>query len=192
MKNSNVTLKGELTAFLAFWLIRFVLSHAKEVIKPKTFVIAALMASRQQISLAPTVFCYIYHRLGKATCYPDNPSRANTIFTNHYVIGWLAELFPCLYHHRQDSDCPGDLSTLVCYAGLLGRELSLPQARHVFRDVRYLSLRASSYGEDSHNGRDVIDMGLLDEDLKFLLSIRSAVLPVRVGAELILEPYYPN
>ncbi|KAJ8431210.1 hypothetical protein Cgig2_020321 [Carnegiea gigantea] len=35
-------------------------------------------------------------------------------------------------------------------------------------------------------------MGLPEEDSKFLLSTRSAVLPVRVGAELLLEPYYPN
>ena len=42
----------------------------------------------------------------------------------------------------------------------------------------------------------MIDMGLSDGDgdgdSKFLLSIRSAVLPIRVGAELLLEPYYPN
>jgi len=35
-------------------------------------------------------------------------------------------------------------------------------------------------------------MGLPNEDCKFLLSIRSSVFPIRVGAELILEPYYPN
>ncbi|KAJ8425999.1 hypothetical protein Cgig2_006249 [Carnegiea gigantea] len=35
-------------------------------------------------------------------------------------------------------------------------------------------------------------MGLPEEDSKFLISIRSTVLPVRVWAELILEPYYPN
>ena len=35
-------------------------------------------------------------------------------------------------------------------------------------------------------------MKLSDEDLKFLLSIRSSVLPIRVGSELLLEPYHPN
>ncbi|KAJ8424535.1 hypothetical protein Cgig2_025752 [Carnegiea gigantea] len=59
-------------------------------------------------------------------------------------------------------------------------------------DGRYLSLRPSSYREDSRNRRDVIDMGLPEEDSKFLLSIWSAVLPIRVGAKLLLEPYYPN
>ncbi|KAJ8424439.1 hypothetical protein Cgig2_003897 [Carnegiea gigantea] len=153
---------------------------------------ATLMASGQRISLAPAVLGYIYHGLGDAASNPDYPGKANIIFPIHYVVGWLAELFPCLYRRRPNSDCPNDLPTLVCYAGLLGRKLSLPQARHIFRDGRYLSLRASSYREDSRNGRDVIDMGLPEEDSKFLLSIRSAVHPVRVGAELILEPYYPN
>ncbi|KAJ8425399.1 hypothetical protein Cgig2_033079 [Carnegiea gigantea] len=35
-------------------------------------------------------------------------------------------------------------------------------------------------------------MGLLDEDFKFLLSIWSSVLPISVGAKLLLEAYYPN
>jgi len=35
-------------------------------------------------------------------------------------------------------------------------------------------------------------MKLSDEDFKFLLSIRSSVLPIRIGSELLLEPYYPN
>ncbi|KAJ8438098.1 hypothetical protein Cgig2_015355 [Carnegiea gigantea] len=50
-------------------------------------------------------------------------------------------------------------------------------ARHVFRDGRYISLIASFHCEDSRNDRDVIDMGLPDEDFKFLLSIWSSVLP---------------
>ena len=150
------------------------------------------MASGQRVSLAPAVLGYIYHGLGDAASNSNYSDKANTIFPIHYVIGWLAELFSCLYHHRLDSDCPDDFPTLFCYAGLLGSKLSLPQARHIFWDGRYLSLRASSYRKDSSNGRDVIDMGLPEEDSKFLLSIRSAVLPVCVGAKLILEPYYPN
>ncbi|KAJ8422774.1 hypothetical protein Cgig2_014322 [Carnegiea gigantea] len=102
---------------------------------------AALMASGQRISLAPTVLGYIYHGLGDAISDPDLPSKANTIFPRHYVIGWLAELFPCLYRRRPDSVCPGDFPNLVRYGGLLGSKLSLPQARDIFRDGRYLSLR---------------------------------------------------
>jgi len=192
MADLNVTAEGELVAFLAFWLSRFILPHDKEVIRPETFVMASLMASGQRVSLTPTVLGYIYHGLGDAASNPDYPGKANTIFPIHYIIGWLAELFRCFDRRRPDSDCPDDFPTLVCYAGLFGSKLSLPQARHIFRDGRYLSLRASSYRENSRNGQEVIDMGLPEEDSKFLSFIRSAVLPVRVGAELILELYYPN
>ncbi|KAJ8435463.1 hypothetical protein Cgig2_021096 [Carnegiea gigantea] len=134
---------------------------------------ATLMASGRRISLAQMVLGYIYHGLGEAASHPDHPGKANVIFPSHYVIGWLGGLFPYLSCHRPDSDCPSDFPTLVHYARLLGSKFTIPQARHIFRDGRYLSLRASSYREDSHNGRDVIDMGLSNEDFKFLLSIRA-------------------
>ncbi|KAJ8422646.1 LOW QUALITY PROTEIN: hypothetical protein Cgig2_030325 [Carnegiea gigantea] len=101
-----------------------------------------------------------------------------------------AELFSHLYRCLFDSNYCSDFSSLVCYAGFLGSKLSLPLARHIFWDVRYVSLRASSYREDSHN--NVIDMGLPNGDLKFLLSIQSSIRHVHVGSELLLEPYYPN
>ncbi|KAJ8422719.1 hypothetical protein Cgig2_008304 [Carnegiea gigantea] len=135
------------------------LTHGKEVIRLETYVMATLMASRSQISLAPMVLGYVYHSVGDTASYPDHLGKANAIFPSHSVIGWLAELFPCIYRRRLDSNCPGDFPTFVHYVRLLGSKLSLHQARHVFRDGRYLSLRASSYHEDSRNGRDVIDMG---------------------------------
>ncbi|KAJ8431209.1 hypothetical protein Cgig2_020320 [Carnegiea gigantea] len=150
--DSNVTAEGELAAFLALWLSRFVLPHGKEVIRPKTFVMAALMASGQRISLSPMVFGCIYHSLGEAASDPDHPGKANISFPSYYVIGWLAELFPCLYHRCPDSDYLGYFPTLLRYAGLLSNKLSLPQAKHIFKDGRYLSLRGSSYREDSCNG----------------------------------------
>ncbi|KAJ8430481.1 hypothetical protein Cgig2_021727 [Carnegiea gigantea] len=140
----------------------------------------------------PFVLGYMYHGLGESISYLDHPGKANTIFPSHYVISWLAKFFPYLYRRHPGSGCPNDFPSLVCYVGLLGNKLSLPQARHIFSDARYLSLRASSYYEDSHNGRDVIDIGIPDGDLKFLLSIQSSVLPVCIGSELLLEPYYPN
>ena len=86
---------------------------------------AALMASGQRASLAPIVLGYIYHSLGDATSNPNYPDKANTIFPIHNVIGWLAELFPCLLRRCPDSDCIYDFPTLVCYARLLGSKLSL-------------------------------------------------------------------
>ena len=47
MLRANVTVEAELTAFLVFWLSRFVIPHGKEVIRPETFVMTALMASWQ-------------------------------------------------------------------------------------------------------------------------------------------------
>ncbi|KAJ8428861.1 hypothetical protein Cgig2_010803 [Carnegiea gigantea] len=132
--------------------------------------------------LQHVVLGYIYHDLGEVVCHPDHPSKANIIFPNHYVIGWLAELFPSLYRRRLDGDCPSDFATNFHYH----------KCDTFFRDGRYLSLRPSSHHEDSHNGQDVIHMGLLDSDFKFLLSIRSSVLLVHIEAKLLLEPYYPN
>ncbi|KAJ8421646.1 hypothetical protein Cgig2_019219 [Carnegiea gigantea] len=172
MVDLNVTAEGEPATFLTFWLSRFVLPHGKEVISLETFVMAGLDGFWATNFLGPTALGYIYHGLRKAASHPDHPGKANTIFRIHYVIGWLAELFPFLYHRRPNSDCSGDFLALVYYAGLLGSKLSLPQARHVFRDGRYLSLSASSYCEDSCNGRDVVDMGLPGGDFKFLLTLR--------------------
>ena len=63
MTKLNVSNEVELAAFLSFWLSRFVLPYGKEIIRPKTFVMVALMASRQRVSLALTVLGYIYHGL---------------------------------------------------------------------------------------------------------------------------------
>ena len=59
----NVTAEGDLATFLTFWLSHFVLPLGKEVIRLETFVMPALMASGQRISLAPMVLRYIYHSL---------------------------------------------------------------------------------------------------------------------------------
>ncbi|KAJ8427245.1 hypothetical protein Cgig2_023911 [Carnegiea gigantea] len=143
MTTLNVIAEGELDAFLSFCLSHFVLPHA---------------------------IGYIYHGLEEAASHLDHAGKTNIGFTSHCAIGWLAKLFRCLYHCYPDSDRPWDFPSLVCYVGLLSSKLSLLQARHIFRDGRYLSLRASPYDEDSHNGRDVIDMRLPDRDFKFLLS----------------------
>ncbi|KAJ8435382.1 hypothetical protein Cgig2_029753 [Carnegiea gigantea] len=95
MTNLTVTTEGELAAFLAFWLSRFVLPYGKEVIWPETFFLS-----------------YMYHQLGEAASHPDHPGKANAIFPSHYVIGWLAELFPYLYRRRPDNNRPSDFPPL--------------------------------------------------------------------------------
>ncbi|KAJ8429287.1 LOW QUALITY PROTEIN: hypothetical protein Cgig2_016325 [Carnegiea gigantea] len=49
--------------------------------------------------------------------------------------------------------------------------LSLSQARHIFRDEQFAYLQASTFPEDSRTGRDLIDVGLLDDDFRTLRSL---------------------
>ncbi|KAJ8430923.1 LOW QUALITY PROTEIN: hypothetical protein Cgig2_033551 [Carnegiea gigantea] len=112
MANLNVIAEGELAAFLAFWLSRFVLPHGKE---GRSIYNGYLDGFWQRISLALIVLGYIYYGLGEATSHPNHPGKANTIFPSHYVM----ELFLSLYRCHLDSDCHGDFPSLVYYAGLL-------------------------------------------------------------------------
>ncbi|KAJ8430509.1 hypothetical protein Cgig2_010839 [Carnegiea gigantea] len=72
MENEIVPAKGELTAFLSFCFSQFVLPFGKEVIRLKKFVMAALMASVQQIYLALMVLGNIYLGLWEAASHPDH------------------------------------------------------------------------------------------------------------------------
>ncbi|KAJ8432850.1 hypothetical protein Cgig2_024538 [Carnegiea gigantea] len=148
MTDLNVIVECELAAFLAFCLSRPVLPHDKEVIRPEIFAMDTLMAFG-------------------AWLYLSRLRRGQQVIET--ILVKLIQFLPI--YDSLDSDCRSHFPTLVRFAGWLGRKLSLPQARHVFRDGRYLSLRASSYNEDSRNGRDVIDIGLPDEDFKFHLPI---------------------
>ena len=60
------------------------------------------------------------------------------------------------------------------------------------RDEQFAYLQANTSPEDSKSGRDLIHMGLLDDDFRHLLFIRSLLLPMLVASKRILEPYYPN
>ncbi|KAJ8429152.1 hypothetical protein Cgig2_010018 [Carnegiea gigantea] len=104
MTKLNVSNEVELAAFLSFWLSRFVLPYDNEIIRLETFVIAALMASGKQVSLASTVPGYIYQGLGEAASHPAYPGKAN---------------------------------------------LSLHKAKYIFRDERYVSIRAGKFREVS-------------------------------------------
>ncbi|KAJ8439281.1 hypothetical protein Cgig2_016829 [Carnegiea gigantea] len=192
MTISNVTREGELIAFITFWLSHFALPHGRYIIRPETFVMAALLAMGHRLSLAPTVLGYPYHGLGQAANHLGHPGEAGATLPIHYVIGWLVELFPCLYSHHPDRKCPKEYPILIRYAGDTHTSLSLSQARHMFRDQQFVYLRVNTFLEDSRTGRDLIDMGLSNDDFRYLLFIRSSVLPIRVASELILEPYYPN
>jgi len=184
----SVTNIGELAAFLAFWLSCFVLPYQNEVIRPETFVMASLMANGCKISLAPIVLGYIYHGLGQVASHPDHPGQAHPCFPIHYVVGWLADTFPALYSQRPDSECPISYPALIRYAGMSAKRFTLAQTRSIFRNGQSISFHGSTFLEQSPKGRDLIDMKLSDEDFKFLLSIRSSVLPIRIGLNYFWSP----
>ncbi|KAJ8427015.1 LOW QUALITY PROTEIN: hypothetical protein Cgig2_013333 [Carnegiea gigantea] len=169
----NVTREGELAAFIAFWLSHFVLPHGRDVIRLKTFMMAALLVEGQRFSLAPMVLGYIYHGLGQPTSHPAHPGEAGATLPIHYV----AELFPHWYSRHPDCKCPKEYPVLIHYAGYTHANFSLSQARHIFRDEQFAYLWASTFPEDSQNSRDRIDMGLSDDDFRYLLFIRSSVFP---------------
>ena len=68
-----ISKEGELAAFLAYWLSRFVFPSYNYIIRPETFHMACLMARGIRVSLAPAVLGYIYHSLGKIVTDPRGP-----------------------------------------------------------------------------------------------------------------------
>ncbi|XP_024177801.1 uncharacterized protein LOC112183675 [Rosa chinensis] len=187
----KISKQGRLAAFLAFWLSRFVLPSNSKKIRPETFYMASLMAQGIRVSLAPTVLGYVYHGLGEMATHSAGPGSSNSCLPIHYVIGWLGEYFPYLYSSRSDKEFPGGYPRLARYAGIQGRSLSITEARMVFRTNKSVVHRPISVACEK-------DRFLLDDDklpdvlFEVLVCMRSAVLPVRVGESLFLEPYYPN
>ena len=135
---------------MAFWLSRFVLPYRSKVIRPETFVVASLMAKGQRIYLAPTVLGYIYHGLGQVASHSDHPGRANPYFPIHYVVSWLAEMFPALYSQRPDSECPADYPVLMRYAGMSAKRHTLAQARSIFRNGQNPFLFGQAHFASNH------------------------------------------
>jgi hypothetical protein len=187
----KISKEGELAAFLAFWLSRFVLPSHCYKIRPETFYMACLMARGDKISLAPSVLGHIYHGLGEIITEPRGPGESRSCFPVHYVIGWLGEHFPCLYKSRADNEFPNNYPCLARYAGVEAKSLDITSARLIFRTNESVDYRPSPFIEQK--GYFLFDDGSLSEDKsELLICIRSSLLPVRLGDDLWLEPYYPN
>lgn len=187
----KISKEGELAAFLAFWLSRFVLPSHCYKIRPETFYMACLMARGDKISLAPSVLGYIYHGLGEIVTEPRGPGESRSCFPVHYVIGWLGEHFPCLYKGRADNEFPNNYPYLARYAGVEAKSLDITSARLIFRTDKSVNYRPSLFIEQK--GYFLFDDGSLSEDKsELLICIRSSLLPVRLDDDLWLEPYYPN
>ncbi|KAJ8441660.1 hypothetical protein Cgig2_019047 [Carnegiea gigantea] len=90
-----------------------------------------------------------------------------------------------LFNGKRSKDLPSSNSVRIHLPWLRA-------IRSISRNGRSISFRASAFWKQSPKGRDYVDMKLSDEDFKFLLSIRSFELPVRIGSELLTESYYPN
>ena len=107
------------------------------------------------------------------------------------MIGWLGEHFDCLYRRHADSEFPENYPQLKRYARIKAQYFSITRARLVFRIKESLEYRPSPFTESK--GYFLIDDGNLSEEhFDWLVCISSSLLPVRIGGELWLEPYYPN
>ncbi|CAB4308903.1 unnamed protein product [Prunus armeniaca] len=108
----NISREGQLAAFLAFWLSRFVLP-LDNAIRPECFYMASLMARGFRVSLAPAVLGLIYHALGTVVTHRKGPGLANAYLPIHYVIVWLGEHFPDLIDRWCDNDFPAHYPLLA-------------------------------------------------------------------------------
>ena len=152
---------------------------------------ACLMAHGSKVSLAPTVLGYIYHGLGEIVSCPRRPGFTYISMPVHYIVGWLGEHFPYLYRSRPDGDFPRGYPQLVRYAGIEPREVSISHARFIFRSDKSIIYRPTAFVEEK--GISLMDNeDLSDDHLGFLVCIRTAKLPVRVGEHRWIEPYFPN
>ncbi|XP_050150142.1 uncharacterized protein LOC126625111 isoform X1 [Malus sylvestris] len=187
----EVTKEGALAAFLVFWLCRFVLPLKGGKVRPETFPMACLIAQGSKVSLAPTVLGYIYRGLGDIVSCPRGPGFTYISMPVHYIVGWLGEHFPYLYRSRPDSDFPKGYPQLARYAGVEPREVNISQARFIFRSDKSVIYRPTVFVEEK--GCSLMDNEDLSDDyFEFLVCVRTAKLPVRIGEHLWLEPYFPN
>ncbi|CAN6552507.1 unnamed protein product [Malus baccata var. baccata] len=187
----EVTKEGALAAFLVFWLCRFVLPLKGGKVRPETFPMACLMAQGSKVSLAPTVLGYIYRGLGDIVSCPRGPGFTYISMPVHYIVGWLGEHFPYLYRSRPDNDFPKGYPQLARYVGIEPREVKISQARFIFRSNKSVIYRPTVFVEEK--GCSLMDNEDLSDDyFEFLVCVRTAKLPVRIGEHLWLEPYFPN
>nr|DAD22952.1 TPA_asm: hypothetical protein HUJ06_024415 [Nelumbo nucifera] len=158
--------------------------------KACTFYMAPIMALGRRVSLAPTVLGYIYHSLNIAAICPMGPGDAKVYVPIHYVIAWLGEFFPNLVGRRPSREYPRSYPYMSRYSSMGSHSMSSRFAQEFFRQANNFHLRLTDIGLNEDTELD--DKNLGGKALEFLICIRSRLLPVRVGTETVLEPYYPN
>lgn len=115
----------------------------------------------------------------------------NLLFPYHFLIGWLGEHFPALYHKRRPSEFSESSPLLARYSSIFAQSQNISQARLIFRADQYERYYPNPLVENKEL-QCLDDETLPIDQLEFLLSIRSASLPVRVGGDIWIEPYHPN
>ncbi|KAH7861992.1 hypothetical protein Vadar_033477 [Vaccinium darrowii] len=97
-----------------------------------------------------------------------------------------------MFQHYTTKESPVSSQKVIPYLpGILAQPQSILQARLILRADQYVRYYPNPMVE--HKESQCLDDGTLPIDqLEFLLSIRSANLPIRVGGDIWVEPYHPN
>ncbi|EXC22602.1 Alcohol dehydrogenase-like 6 [Morus notabilis] len=100
-------------------------------------------------------------------------------------ISWYAFYIPMT---EEDNN---NLSLLRKYVGIEPEKITMTGSRHIIRGEQYVCYRPYSYHEERDTDY-LDDEDLTDKKFKLLLSMRVALLPMRVGDATFVEPYYTN
>ncbi|CAM8906988.1 unnamed protein product [Rhodiola kirilowii] len=117
----------------------------------------------------------------------DKPSSSSSAFPSHYLYGWLAHYFGS--HHTVDDILPGPL--MVQYSGSRSAKLFTDvEARNLIHDGS--SFKASSLVLRGNRCGPVCDDKLDVLKFNYIISLRTAYLPLRSKDSFFLEPYHPT
>ncbi|KAI0531453.1 hypothetical protein KFK09_001008 [Dendrobium nobile] len=84
----GVSEQMSLVAFVATWLCSFVFPSQDRSFRPSTLLMASLIASGRQVSLAPAVLAHIYYGFGQISASYGRRQRMVEV-PWHYVHGWV-------------------------------------------------------------------------------------------------------
>jgi hypothetical protein len=194
---NELTPSCELAGFLAYWLSAVMLPSSKSAdgVRVSCFVVAGALANGRQFSLAPPVLCSLYRAFGNIASNKDQPWRGmNVAYCPwHFFCGWLGIYFPWTYGVDLFQYFHTDHAPLYRY-----RKLNM-----ITRSSDWIASKIGNWAEicfyhfpvsDAGEDREVVDNehSVDVTGREFLVSIRTASLPLREGIEFWREPYYPS
>ncbi|MCD7447100.1 hypothetical protein HAX54_023129, partial [Datura stramonium] len=177
-----------LATFLSYWLCAFVLSSEEgDFIRPETFKMATMMATKRKISLAVPVLARIYSGLSKIS-QSSQLDLVRIRFPIHYVYGWLAHYFKTHYAFANEPSNP----PMVAFSGEgVARYYDKKKIRKCIRqgdNIAWASTMLNNY--DPYDYIDNNDAPKLE--LNYFTSIRFGYLCLRNGNSIIIETYIPH